>query len=113
MKTIFCCIVILLINPCMCLASQVIDCHGTDIWNNPVTANIYAENGVGRIVIITNIDSVESVTLISDVSKNPLEVSRNDFIMEFSVFSGQPTSPVQAFRDGAFFVEDFTCTRLN
>lgn len=95
-------------------ADQVAQCLGTLVLDNsPVTAKIYSDNKIGRIEIETSIDTVESeakVDLSSDLSA---AVSGNKFQMNFSVSHGRPISPIQAFRDGAFFVEDFYCVRVN
>ena len=93
-------------------AQEVAVCHGSLVLDDsPVTAKVSLENGVGKIVIQTTIDTVMSQTKIESIGSNTLSVYDNDFKMNFTLSSNDLASPVEAFRGGAFFVEDFICSR--
>lgn len=99
--------------PSMSFASQVAECHGSDIFGNPTIAQVFADGEANKIFITTSIDTIESRTKIDGLNTDTLTVYDNDFQMYFTVSLGHPESPVQAFRDGAFFVEDFECIRVS
>lgn len=71
------------------------------------------EPQAGRILIQTTVDTVESTSKVEITSAGLLSVYDNNFKMDFSINSGETISPVQAFQDGAFFVEDFVCAQTN
>ena len=105
-------IIPLLLGPNFCIADQLVECHGTNIWNHEVIAQIFYNNGVGRILMVDDVVTVESKTSIEGIGTETLKIFDNDFVMNFSVSSGQETSLVQAFLQGAFYVEDFSCVRV-
>lgn len=82
------------IGPSLCLANQLAECHGTNIWDHDVVAKVFYIAGVGSIVMQDNVDTIESKTTIEGAETNTLKVFDNDFVMNFSVTSGQKTSPV-------------------
>jgi hypothetical protein len=107
---------LVVLSPSLSLASQVVECVGEDIFGSKAVAQIFLEDGRGRIVItssskIAQIDVVESITKIEDAD-GVLQIWDNDFAMQFSVSKEQPTFPIDAFRDGAFWVTDFSCQRV-
>jgi hypothetical protein len=94
-------------------ASQVAECQGTCVLDDtPVTAKIYSDSGIGKIVIETTIDVVESPTKI-DFLGTDLKIYDNNFQMFFTVSPKKSASSVEAFRGGEFFVEDFICVLVN
>lgn len=95
----------------MSFASQVAECHGSDIFGNAAVAKVIVNNGIEKIIITTKIDTIESRTRVDGLESENLVVYDNDFQMHFTVSYEHPESTVQAFRDGAFFVEDFECIR--
>lgn len=91
-------------------AEQVAQCLGTNVSNDhPVTAKVYLENNTGKILLETTDYQVESATKVDILSESTISIYDNDFVMSFEVSREAPTVPVQAFLQGAFFVEDFYC----
>lgn len=99
-------------------ASQVAECQGEDISGNKSIAHVFLEDGKGRIVITTLsdnanvIETIESATKIKEIG-NVLQIWDNIFAMHFSVSKEKPDFPVDAFRDGAFWITDFNCSRVD
>lgn len=111
MKVVYIGILLFCSVPGMSYGSKVAECHGSDIFGDPTIAEVFFDNGIGKIIITTTIDTVESSTKVDGLDSEILTVYDNDFRMYFKVSFGHPESPVEAFRDGAFFVEDFECMR--
>jgi hypothetical protein len=96
------------------LAGQVAQCLGTLVLDNsPVTAKVYSDNGTGRVMIETPIDTTQSPATVDLQPDSTVTIGNNNFQMNFSVSQAKSSSTIQAFRDGAFFVEDFYCIRVN
>lgn len=94
-------------------ANQVAQCLGTLALDfTPVTAKVYDQPNGGEIIIETSIDTVKGTTKISYKADEEVEVYDNPFQMSFTATYDSPAHSVQAFRDGAFFVEDFYCIRV-
>jgi len=95
------------------IASQIAECSGRLDWDSsPVVAKIFSENNVGKIVVQTKDEILESPTKIDFLANNSIRIYDNDYVMDFIVSSNLETS-VGAFREGVFFVSDFVCTRTN
>ena len=112
--------ILIALNPSLAFTSQVVECRGEDIFGNKAIAQIFLENNKGRIVITTLSshpngtpnETIESNTEIKEAG-DVLQIWDNIFLMEFSVSKEKPAFPVDAFRDGAFWITDFTCLRID
>ena len=106
-------ILILLSVPCSAEECAIIECKGplvTD-WSE-VTATIYRVSDIkGKIVMTTSTEVFESGTGL-EFDKGLISVFDNEFQMFFTVSKGIITENVQAYRDGMFFVDEFTCKQL-
>ena len=104
----------LIIATSICHASQLAECKGTsDVDGSPVTAVVSQENGKGIIVIKTSVDSTSSPTEITNLSSGAVRIFDNSFQMDFTVSQTLQAGPIQAFRGGEFFVDDFVCSLSN
>lgn len=111
MKFLICLLTLLFAQ--LSAATEVAECLGTADWDgSQVTANVVSDAVGKRIIIQTHVDTVESTTAINRIGLDRWEITDNDFRMNFTVKAGEETSPVEAFRDGQFFVEDFACRLL-
>jgi hypothetical protein len=92
----------------------IVQCKGSLVVDlSLVTANVYlTDTGIGKVIIHTDIDSIEGEALVKELDKNSYFISSNKFQMYFEVSHDQVAVDVQAFRDGMFFVEDFLCKAL-
>ncbi|KYG66319.1 hypothetical protein AZI86_04490 [Bdellovibrio bacteriovorus] len=107
-----------LFAPSISFASQVAECHGGDIFGNDALAQIFQEDGHGKIVITSlahgaPIEMIESATEIEVDNAGVMHVWNNIFAMDFSVSKDNPAFPVDAFRNGAFWITDFNCHRID
>ena len=98
----------------ICHANEVTICRGTsDLDGSSVSAIVSVENGTGQIVMTTSIDSTTSSTKIEILPNNAFRVFDNSYQMDFTIAPGLKDGPIEAFRGGEFFVDDFICTGSN
>lgn len=93
-------------------ATEIAECTGNqDYDDSPVIAKIYFENGFGHISVQTSNELFEVSTDVEFLDHDIIHIYNNRLVMDFIASPLSETTSVQSFRDGMFFVSDFTCQR--